>query len=68
MADPIERRSIAIDRTACIGSGNCLFYAGATFDLDAENRAMVIDPHGDDPDAQRMAVENCPSGALAFVD
>lgn len=61
-------RHIVIDRDACIGSGNCLFYAGGTFDLDDENRSTLIDPTGDDPQGQQAAVENCPAGALSFAD
>lgn len=68
MAGLAQRRRVAIDRDVCIGSGNCVFYAGATFDLDSENLAIVIDPLGDDEGAQRMAVENCPTGALSFVE
>ena len=63
-----QRHRIAADREICIGSGNCVFYAAETFDLDDDHRAIIVNPSGDDPDKQRMAVQNCPSGALSFVD
>lgn len=63
-----ERRDIIIDRDRCIGTGNCVFYAEQTFDLDEENKAFLIDALGDDEGRQRMAVENCPTGALSFAE
>lgn len=68
MSHATRRQRIAVDREMCIGSGNCVFYAGETFDLDEDDRAIIVDPSGDDPDKQRMAVQNCPSGALTVVD
>ncbi len=56
-----------VDRHRCVGSGNCLFWASATFDLDDEGMAVVIDPRGDDEDRIRVAVDGCPSKALALI-
>lgn len=68
MSRATQRKRIAADREICIGSGNCVFYAAETFDLDDDDRAIIVNPSGDDPDKQAMAVQNCPSGALSFVD
>ncbi len=65
---PATRQHIVVDREVCIGSGNCTFYAEATFDLDDNNRSYVVDPEGDDVARQRTAVQNCPTGALSFID
>ncbi len=51
-----DENRIVIDRSLCIGTGNCVFYAEKTFDLDDENTAIIIDPLGDDGAARRMAV------------
>jgi ferredoxin len=59
--------AITIDRAACIGTGNCTFYAPRTFDLDEDDKSILIDPLGDDEAARRMAVENCPASALSFT-
>ncbi len=56
-----------VDRHKCVGSGNCLFWAPATFDLDDEGVAVVIDPDGDDGDRIRVAVDGCPSKALSLI-
>ena len=63
-----EQLRIVIDRGRCMGSGNCHFFAGNTFDLDEEDKAIIVDPSGDDKAAQRMAVENCPTAALSIAD
>jgi ferredoxin len=61
---------ITVDRERCIGSGNCAFYAPATFDLDDELKVMVL--AGADDASQdalgdiRAAVEGCPVHALAL--
>ncbi|MGH9110999.1 MAG: ferredoxin [Acidimicrobiales bacterium] len=61
-------RRIVIDRDRCIGSGNCSFYAPATFDLDEELKAVVVDPDGDDPGDIAAAVEGCPVRAISIVE
>ncbi len=63
---------IRVDQERCIGSGNCSFYAGATFDLDDELKVVVIagaesgqlDAEGD----IRAAAEGCPVKAITIVE
>lgn len=56
-----------VDRDKCIGSGNCVFWAPNTFELDdEEGLAHVVDPRGDDIDRIRVAVEGCPAKALSL--
>ena len=59
---------IEIDRDKCVGSGNCVFWAPATFDLDDDGQSVVVDPTGDTEDRIRVAVEGCPAKAIAIVD
>jgi ferredoxin len=60
-------REIRVDRTLCMGSGQCAWYAPNTFDQDDETIAIVTDPQGDPEDAINTAVESCPTQALSFV-
>ena len=60
-------REIRVDRTLCMGSGQCSWYAPNTFDQDDETIAIVIDPQGDPEDAIKNAVDSCPTQALSFV-
>jgi ferredoxin len=57
---------ITIDREKCMGSGNCAFYAPATFDIGDDNVALVLDPAGDPPEKLRLAAEGCPTQAIAL--
>ena len=59
---------IFIDRDVCMGSGLCIVYASSTFAHDDEAKAIVVDPVGDTPEAIRVAVEACPTGALRIVE
>ncbi len=61
---------IEIDRDACVGSGNCVFWAPATFDLGDDGVSVVIDPSGDTVDRIRVAAEGCPARAILveYVD
>lgn len=58
--------TVTVDRDACIGSGMCLVYAGATFVHDDEAKAIVVEAPGDDLETVRVAVENCPTRALVL--
>ena len=59
---------IEVDRERCMGSGNCAFHAPATFDLDDDLKAVVLDPDGDPVEKVELAVEACPTNALRAVD
>ena len=56
---------IVIDADKCVGSGNCVFWAPNTFDLDDDATSVVIDPAGDPEDRIRVAAEGCPAAAIS---
>ncbi len=60
-----EHDDVSVDRDRCMGSGQCTFYAPQTFDLDEDSIAYVIDPHGDTDDKITMAIDVCPTRAIA---
>lgn len=60
----VAGREIQIDRDKCMGSGNCGWWAPATFDLDDDGFAIVTDPAGDDDERLRNAARGCPTGAI----
>ena len=55
---------VEIDRERCMGSGNCVYWAGQVFDVADDVVAVVIG----DPDAHaervRVAAEHCPTNAI----
>ncbi|KQO97812.1 hypothetical protein ASF30_13580 [Leifsonia sp. Leaf264] len=48
-----------------MGSGQCTFYAPSTFDLDDLSIAVVLDAAGDGQDKIQMAIDVCPTRAIA---
>ncbi len=56
---------IAINREVCMGSGNCSFWAPATFDLDDDGVAIIIDATGDPEDKAILAAQGCPTQAIS---
>ncbi|WP_082488442.1 ferredoxin [Microbacterium sp. Leaf159] len=57
--------SLSVDRDRCMGSGQCTFYAPATFDLDEDSIAVVISDDGDSAEKIQMAIDVCPTRAIA---
>jgi ferredoxin len=62
------RLGVDIDRSACIGSGDCMRLAPSVFQLDDEQVAIVIDPTTVDDDTLRAAERSCPSGAISLFE
>lgn len=60
--------SIEIDRDKCMGSGNCGFWAPATFDVGEDNKVVVLDSAGDADDKIRLAADGCPTQAIRLSD
>lgn len=56
---------LSVDRDRCMGSGQCTFYAPGTFDLDEDSIAIVVNETGDSEEKIRMAIEVCPTRAIA---
>lgn len=59
---------ITIDPDVCMGSGQCTVYAKATFALDSDDIAYVVDPDGDPLDVLEMTAAACPTGAITVTD
>ena len=67
MADELSPQNgirIVVDRALCIGSGDCVDTAPDVFELDAEDKARVIDPDGAPTDVVIEAATNCPVTAI----
>ena len=59
---------IKIDRDACMGSGNCSFWAPGVFDLDEDGIAIVLDPEAAPEEKVVLAAQGCPTQAIAIFD
>jgi ferredoxin len=61
---PKNRVHIEVDRGLCIGSGDCVDTAPDVFQLDDEDKAVVVDPDGAPVDDVVQAAANCPVSAI----
>jgi ferredoxin len=64
---PVNRVEITVDRALCIGSGDCVDTAPDVFQLDDEDKAVVVDPDGAALDDVVTAAGNCPVSAIFVI-
>jgi ferredoxin len=64
---PANRIEITVDRALCIGSGDCVDTAPDVFQLDDEDKAVVVDADGAPVDDVVTAASNCPVAAIFVV-
>ena len=59
---------VRVDRDLCIGVGNCVAFAPSVFELDAENKAIVLDPSSVDEFTLLESAKSCPEQAIIIED
>jgi len=59
-----KKYKIKVDRNLCIGAASCVALAMKTFQLDGENKAVILDEAGDPPESIKLAAESCPTKAI----
>lgn len=59
---------VRVDRDLCIGVGNCVAYAPTVFELDHENKAVVLDPSSVDDNILLEAAKSCTENAIIVED
>jgi ferredoxin len=64
---PVNKLEITVDRGLCIGSGDCVDTAPDVFQLDDEDKAVVVNPDGAPTDDILEAAGNCPVSAIFVV-
>lgn len=63
-----KKYKIKVDRDLCIGAASCVALASKTFELDSENKAIVLSEDADTAEAIRLAAESCPTKAIILED
>jgi ferredoxin len=58
---------VRVDRSLCIGSADCVDTAPDVFQLDDEDKAVVVDPDGAPFDDVMTAAQNCPVSAIFVI-
>jgi ferredoxin len=59
---------VRVDRDLCIGVSNCVAVAPSVFQLDNENKAIVLDPSSVDDEMLMTAASSCPEKAIILED
>jgi len=59
---------VKVDRELCIGVSNCVAVAPTVFQLDNENKAIVLDPTSVDDEVLMTAASSCPEKAIILED
>jgi ferredoxin len=59
---------VRVDRDLCTGLGNCVALAPTVFELDDDNKAVVLDLSSVDDDTLLEAAESCPYDAIIIED
>src|SRR5271156_1198602 len=64
----MAKLSITVNKTRCIGSGDCVETAPAVFQLDAEGKSEVVNASGAGDSIIVSAARSCPVKAITVVD
>ncbi|MBN1367864.1 MAG: ferredoxin [Dehalococcoidales bacterium] len=59
---------VKVDRDLCIGIGNCVAIAPTVFQLDSDNKLLVIDPSSVTDEVLMKAASSCPENAILLED
>lgn len=65
---PVKIARVEVDRDLCIGAAPCVVVAPGVFQLDEENKAVVIDQKGADDETIMLAAQACPVQAIRVFD
>ncbi len=64
----IGKYKVTVLRDMCIGAATCTAVSPSTFQLDAENKAVIQEASTDTPENIVMAAQSCPTRAIVVVD
>ena len=59
---------IEVDRELCYGFGDCVDSAPGVFELDDDEKSIVVDPDASDRDDLVLAAQDCPVDAIILTD
>ncbi|WP_433676155.1 ferredoxin [Microbacterium gorillae] len=61
--------SVVVQKSACVGAGQCALVAPDVFDQDDDGIVLLLepDPEGADLDAATRAVRLCPARAISLT-
>jgi ferredoxin len=63
----IGKYKVKVIRSLCIGAASCIAVSPSIFELDGENKAVILNGQ-DTPENILMAAQSCPTKAIIVVD
>ncbi len=60
--------AISVDRELCYGFGDCVDSVPGVFELDDEQKSIVVDPEAADRGALLIAAQDCPVDAIFIIE
>lgn len=64
----IGKYKVKVDRHVCIGAASCVAISPSTFQLDQENKAIVLEKSTDSAETIMTAAESCPTKAIIITE
>lgn len=64
----IGKYKVQVVRHLCIGAASCVAVSPDTFQMDNENKAIILEASKDLPDNILMAAQSCPTKAIIITD
>lgn len=65
---PLKLSKTHVDRDLCIGAATCATISPTVYQMDEENKAIVLDVHSDMAENVLTAAESCPTKAVFLYD
>jgi ferredoxin len=63
----IGKYKVKVIRSLCIGAASCIAVSPSIFELDGENKAVILNGQ-DTPENILMAAQSCPTKAIIVID
>jgi len=64
----VGKYKVQVVRDLCIGAASCIAVSPAVFQLDGENKAVIIEGGTDEAANILMAAQSCPTKAIVITD
>ncbi|MBN1162592.1 ferredoxin [Patescibacteria group bacterium] len=64
----IGKYNVKVVRSLCIGAASCIALSPSVFELDNENKAVVLEGADDSPENVLLAAQSCPTKAVVITD
>jgi ferredoxin len=64
----IGKYKVQVIRDLCIGAASCIAFSPSVFELDGEQKAIILDAAMDTEENLLLAAQSCPTKAIIITD